>query len=165
MMYLHKPFVFKSARGFTYIELMVTLGIMAVLASVAVPLTQVSAQRYREYELRHALIEIREAIDAYKRAADQGKITLYVGDSGYPKSLKQLVEGVNDQKNPNKKKIYFLRRLPLDPMNPEETDPEKSWGLRSYASPPDDPKEGDDVFDIYSKSSKIGLNGVPYILW
>ena len=155
----------KTARGFTYIELMVTLGIMAVLASVAVPLTQVTAQRHREQELRSALIQIREAIDAYKRAADQGKITLYVGDTGYPKDLQTLVDGAVDQKNPKRQKMYFLRRVPADPMNPTEKDPAKSWGLRSYASPPDDPKAGDDVYDVYSKSAKVGLNGVPYILW
>ena len=88
------------------------------------------------------------------------------GESGYPKNLIELVEGVEDQRSPNRKKIYFLRRIPADPMSSDSSlKPEDSWGLRSYASPPDEPAEGDDVFDVYSKSAKVGLNGVPYIKW
>jgi general secretion pathway protein G len=153
-------------RGFTFIELMVTLAIMAVLALVAVPMTQVSIQRQKENELRDSLNRIREALDAYKRMSDQGRISVKLGESGYPKSLEQLVEGVSDQRSPTKQNIYFLRNLPRDPMVSDMTvKPADTWGRRSYASPADNPSEGDDVFDIYSKSDKLGLNGVIYQKW
>ncbi len=153
-------------RGFTFIELMVTLAIMAVLVTVSVPLVQVAVQRQKERDLRAALSEIREALDAYKRASDQGRIEVRLGESGYPKSLDQLVDGVDDRRSPSRQKIYFLRRLPGDPMVVGQADkPAQSWGLRSYASPPDEPLEGEDVFDVYSKSERQGLNGVPYRKW
>ena len=145
---------------------MVTLSIMAVLAVVAVPLAQWTYQRDKERALRTSLAEIREALDSYKRASDQGRIAVKIGESGYPKNLLELVEGVDDQRSPNRKKMYFLRRIPIDPMSPDvSSKPEDSWGLRSYASPPDDPSEGDDVFDVYSRSKKVGLNGIPYAKW
>ena len=153
-------------RGFTFIELMITLAIMAVLVSVAVPMAQVAVQRQREHELRAALAQIREGLDAYKRAADQGRVAMKLGESGYPKSLDQLVEGVDDQRSPVKQKLYFLRRLPADPMHGDAASPAAAtWGLRSYASPPTEPSEGDDVFDVYSLSDKVGLGGVPYRQW
>ncbi|MCL2021811.1 MAG: type II secretion system GspH family protein [Betaproteobacteria bacterium] len=160
--------LFRSGRrssGFTFIELMVTLAIMAVLVTVAVPMLQINAQRQKERELRAALTEIREALDAYKRASDQGRIPIQINGTGYPQTLEELVTGIEDQRSPTRRKIYFLRRLPADPMAPPAENSAQSWGLRSYASPPDAPAEGDDIFDVYSHSDKIGLNGVPYREW
>jgi general secretion pathway protein G len=152
--------------GFTFVELMMTLAIMAVLALVSVPLAQLAAQRQKEHELRAALAEIRQALDAYKRASDQGRVVAKLGESGYPPSLETLMEGVEDQRSPARKKIYFLRRIPRDPMVAgSETDPAGHWGLRSYDSPPEEPAEGDDVFDVYSTSDRVGLNNVPYRDW
>ena len=153
-------------RGFTLIELLVTLSIMAVLGLAATPLLQVAVQRDKERELRLALMQVREGLDAYKRAAEQGRIVVKLGDSGYPKSLEELEKGVPDQRSLNKQNLYFLRRLPRDPMASDASvKAEDTWGLRSYASPPDEPASGADVFDVYSKSEKIGLNGVPYAKW
>lgn len=156
----------QRARGFTFIELMMTLAIMAVLAMVATPLARLTAQRQKEQDLRSALFQIREALDAYKRASDQGRLVARLGESGYPKSLDLLVDGVEDQRSPAHQKLYFLRRLPRDPMFSDAAAPAAStWGLRSYASAPDDPSEGEDVFDVYSKSDQPGLNGVAYRKW
>jgi general secretion pathway protein G len=154
------------ARGFTFIELMMTLAIMAVLVTVATPLAQLTAQRQKEHDLRSALFQIREALDAYKRASDQGRLVARLGESGYPKSLDLLVEGVDDQRSPAHQKIYFLRRLPRDPMHADASTPAAdTWSRRSYASPPDDPAEGEDVFDVSSRSEQLGLNGVAYKKW
>ena len=153
-------------NGFTLIELMITLAIMATLALVAVPMAQVAVQRDKERALLNALIEIREGLDAYKRAAEQGRIVRKVGESGYPKELEDLVEGVPDQRSPTKQNIYFLRRLPRDPFYPDAAaQASDTWAKRAYASPPDDPSEGDDIFDIASRSDRIGLNGVPLKQW
>ena len=109
---------------------------------------------------------MREAIDAYKQSVYEGRVTKRVNESGYPRSLEVLVEGVDDARDPKKSKIYFLRRIPRDLMSPDiEVAAADTWGMRSYASPPDDPKQGDDVFDIYSRSTGTGLNGVPYRDW
>lgn len=153
-------------RGFTFIELLMTLAIMSVLAMVSVPLAQLAAQRAKEQELRTALADIRRALDAHKRAAETGRIELKVGESGYPRTLGDLVEGVPDQRSPTRQRIYFLRALPRDPLHPDPATPaERTWATRSYASPPDDPQEGDDVFDVRSRSEALGLNGVPYRQW
>ena len=154
------------AGGFTLIELVITVAIVAVLASVALPLNELIIQRGKEAELRRSLRDIREALDAYKQAFDEGRMVKRAGDSGYPKRLEDLVDGVEDQKDPKKNRIYFMRRLPRDPFAEDPNlSPGDSWGKRSYESPPDDPREGDDVYDVYTRSTLIGLNGRPLKEW
>ncbi len=153
-------------RGFTLIEMMATLAILGVLAMLVVPVAQIGVQRAKEQELRSALREIRQAIDAYKRASDEGRLPRNSDSNGYPASLQVLVDGVADGKHPNRQKLRFLRRLPRDPMSPDAVaDPAAMWGLRSYASDAADPQEGRDVYDVFSRSAQVGLNGVPYRLW
>lgn len=152
-------------KGFTLIELVVTVAIVAVLASVAMPLNELVVQRAKEQDLRRALRELRDGIDAYKQASDEGRIVKRAGESGYPRRLEDLAAGVEDQKNPKKERIYFLRRIPRDPLAPEALAAAESWGKRSYASPPEEPREGDDVFDVFSLSSATGINGHPYREW
>ena len=157
----------KRHAGFTLIELVITVAIIGLLASAALPLASMTIQRAKESELRAALRDIRTAIDAYKDAGDQGRIEVQADKTGYPADLKLLYQGVDDVANPEKSvKIYFMRRLPRDPFFPDgAAAPEDTWGLRSYASPPEDPQPGEDVFDVYSLSTGKGLNGVPYHDW
>src|SRR5471030_344725 len=153
-------------RGFTLIEMLITVAIVAILASVALPLSELAVQRGKERELRHALREVREALDAYKRASDEGRIVRSPDQSGYPPALGALIEGVTDAKSPTGAKIYFLRRLPRDPLDPEPNTPaEATWGKRGYDSPPDNPRPGKDVFDVYSLNAGSGMNGIPYRQW
>lgn len=155
-----------KARGFTLIEMVVTVAIVGTLASVLVPFAQLAIQRNKERELKLALREIRHAIDTYKQAGDEGRIYRSATTTGYPESLKILVQGVPNMKDPKGGKLYFLRRIPRDPMHTDTTiDPEATWGKRAYASEPDDPRDGDDVYDIYSLSTKAGLDGRPYRTW
>jgi general secretion pathway protein G len=154
------------ARGFTLIELLVTLAILGLLSALVIPTAQVVVQRRQEQDLREALHDIRHALDAYKQAYDQGRIAKTLAASGYPKTLELLAEGVPDLQSPRHTKIYFLRRVPRDPFNTDSTlSDAQTWGKRSYASEPDQPREGEDVYDVYSLSEKAGLNGVPYKKW
>ena len=156
----------KGLRGFTLIELLVTVTIIALLASVALPMTELIVKRTKEQELHADLREIRKGIDAYKQAWDEGRIPKGLEDNGYPKTLDILAEGVEDPKSPILSKIYFMRRIPRDPFNPDITvSASDSWGKRAYASPPDDPEEGDDVYDVYTLNKGVGLNGIPYREW
>jgi general secretion pathway protein G len=195
----------EPAHGFTLIELVVTLALVSLMAMVAVPLYEVTAVRMKEAELRTALRQIRTALDAYKDAADAGKIQKDPSDSGYPPSLKVLVEGVdaaqtaqtavqttstnsstsanssfgqttstnssfgqtgsaNSSSGPTR--LMFLRQVPRDPFTPDSSvPPEEQWDTRSYGSPPSDPQPGKDVYDVMSKSTTVGSNGVAYKDW
>jgi general secretion pathway protein G len=156
----------RARRGFTLIELLVTLAILAVLASAVAPLAELTVKRSKESDLRVALRQIRGALDDYKRAVDEGRIAKKADESGYPPSLDVLVQGVPNERDPVKAKIYFLRRIPRDPFNTDSAlPPARTWGQRSYESPPDAPKEGKDVFDVYSLAEGTGLNGIPYREW
>ena len=156
----------RRVRGFTLIELVITVAISGLLATAAMPLAELTVKRGREQELKVALREIRTAIDAYKKAADQGHIELDAEATGYPPTLEVLVTGVEDAASPDKKMIYFLRRLPRDPQFPDGSVPAaETWGLRSYASSSTEPQAGDDVYDVYSLATGKALNGSSYREW
>ena len=156
----------RRSGGFSLIELMVTLAILALLASMAVPFAQLVQQRHKETELREALRQIRTALDAYKQSVKEGRVDAPADSSGYPPDLDVLWRGVADKTKPDATRIYFIRRLPRDPFYPDSAaPPAATWGQRSYASPPDTPAPGRDVFDVYSLSPATGLNGVPYREW
>jgi len=177
----------RCVRGFTLIELVVTLALVSLMALVAVPLYEVTAVRMKEAELRTALRQIRTALDAYKDAADAGKIQKDPSDSGYPPSLKVLVEGVdaaqtaqtagltssttsmtspNGNASSGPTRLMFLRQVPRDPFTPDPSvPPDEQWDTRSYGSPPSDPQPGKDVYDVMSKSTTVGSNGVAYKDW
>lgn len=155
----------RDCWGFTLIEVLVVIVIVAILASIGLPLAELAKKRQQEDELRIALRQIRTAIDAYKQAGDEGRIERAPDQSGYPPDLRVLFAGVVDAKSPERKNIYFLRQLPRDPFAPIDVPAENTWALRSYASPPDAPAPGEDVFDVHSKSPAKGMNGVPYAKW
>lgn len=153
-------------HGFTLIELLVTVTIVSLLATMAMPVAELSVRRAKEQELRAALREIRGALDAYKRASDEGRIARSAIASGFPPTLEVLAEGAEDVRSADKRRIHFLRRVPRDPFaNGNELPAARTWGLRSYDSPPDNPREGRDVFDVYSLAPGNGLNGRPYREW
>jgi general secretion pathway protein G len=147
----------KGERGLTLVELIVTVAILAVLASAAVPIARFQVKRQKERELRYDLWMMRDAIDKYKDAADRGAFQTKVDSQNYPPDLQTLVDGVDIQG----KKVKFLRRIPVDPMIGGT-----EWGLRSMQ---DDPKSdsfgGQSVFDVYSKSPGTGLDGTKYTDW
>jgi general secretion pathway protein G len=201
-------------RGLTLIELVVTLTLISVLAMVVVPLYDMAIKRHKETELREALHQVRDALDAYKAAADNGYIAKEAGGSGYPPDLQTLVEGVDTlaqpltttaaggatigQTPPNAAAgfngtnpaagvgangtnganagtataptlpphLVFLRSIPRDPFADDPSaPPDKQWNLRAYGNAPDDYSEGADVYDISSKSTALGINGVAYKDW
>ena len=149
-----------SRLGFSLVELIITVTIVAILAGLALPLARNSILRQREVELRRGLREMRVAIDRYKEASDLGLIQVTLGTEGYPDSLDILVEGV-DQIGQVDRKLKFLRRIPIDPMTNST-----EWGLRAYQ---DDPESaswgGDNVFDVYTKSIGVALDGTDYKNW
>lgn len=161
-----KPISARPSAGFSLVELLVVVAIVGVLASIGLPLAELAHRRTQEEELRQALRDIRTALDAYKKAFDDGHITKNVGDSGYPPTLDALTKGVPDAQSPKGEKIYFMRSLPRDPFAPDAIDNAAgTWALRSYESPEDNPRPGKDVFDVHSKSNEQGSNRVPYSKW
>ncbi len=146
-----------KSRGFTLIELIAATTILLILSSLMVPLVQVNLKRQREKELRHALWEMRDAIDRYKDAADRGAFQIKAGSEGYPPDLETLTKGVDV----GGKKLRFLRRVPIDPMTGKD-----EWGMRSMQ---DDPKSdswgGQNLFDVFTKSEQKALDGTEYKEW
>ena len=152
--------------GFTLIELMVSLALLALLAVATLPMTELTLRRSQEQQLRQALRDIRHAIDAYKQASDDGRIAKGLNDSGYPPNLEVLETGVANKHKLNGGNNYFLRKIPRDPMcDCPDMPAAQTWRLRSYDSPFDAPEEGADVFDVTSMNTQKGLNGVSYDQW
>jgi len=154
-----------DCRGFTLVEMLAVVTIVGILAAAAQPLAVWVHKRHREAELHKALRAIRGGLDAYWQAAREGHVAVKVGDSGYPPDLDSLVNGVPDAKDPKLKRIYFLRKLPRDPMAAPDTPAAQTWGLRSYDSPPEAPAAGKDVFDVHSMSNDVALDGTKYRDW
>lgn len=154
----------RDQAGFTFVELIVSLALLALLASVVIPISNLASRYSKEKELKLALTELREAIDEYKKASDKNEIpTKYKTISGYPPNLSVLT-GI--YANDGKKMHRFLRKIPADPFAIDKNIlPEQTWGLRAFLSEADKPKRGDDVYDIYSLSTQKGSNGVIYSAW
>jgi general secretion pathway protein G len=164
----------RHSAGFTLIELMVTSVLVGIVAMTAMPMLEVVSVKQREVELRQALRTIRGALDAYKAAADTGLLARATGESGYPPSLEVLTQGLEiararpagNTDGGAAARLVFLRQLPRDPFHPDPLVPAaQTWSARSYASRPDDPHPGADVFDVASKSTRIALDGTPYSSW
>lgn len=150
----------RRARGYTLVELVVVSATLAVLAGITMPVVKFTVKRSKEMELRVGLREMRAAIDEFKRYSDAGLIPIELGTDGYPKDLEVLVEGV-DVVGQIDRQVRFLRRIPIDPMTGDE-----EWGLRSYQDDWDATSwGGENVYDVYSLSGGVGLNGVPYAKW
>lgn len=163
-----------SAAGFTLIELLITLTLVGLLAMVALPLFEVTSTRMKEVELRQALRTIRAGLDAYKAASDSGALPKAAGESGFPPNLEALTQpleiankrdfGAGPAGAP--RRLVILRQLPRDPFFPDVQAPaSQTWDTRAYASRPDDPQPGADVFDVSSRSTRVGLDGSPYNTW
>lgn len=150
----------RRQAGFSLIEMVVVAALLAILAGATLPVVKFTDKRMKEMELHAALRDMRYAIDEFKRYSDNGFIPVEFGTDGYPKDLDVLVEGV-DIVGQIDRQVRFLRRIPVDPMTGEE-----EWGLRSYQDDPDSSSwGGENVFDVYSLSDGVGLNGVPYDEW
>lgn len=151
----------QSRRGFTYLELIVSMVILAILASAAIPSSKMITKRKKEAQLRDALLEIRTAIDSYKRAVDEGLIQRPQLDQyGYPLDFNELVEGAPLAQEPSVK-IRFLRRIPVDPMTGE-----REWGMRSVQDEFDSISwGGQNLFDVYSESDGTAIDGTEYSEW
>jgi len=151
-------------EGYTFVELIIVVTILLILASAVLPLAQVTSQRQREAELRRDLREIRTAIDKFKDAVDVGQIPsteLRPNSEGYPPDLETLVEGVSAAGDASGRKLKYLRRIPIDPMTNS-----MEWGFRSYQDKPDTSSwGGDNVFDVYTKSGATALDGSKYRDW
>ncbi|HUP42476.1 MAG TPA: type II secretion system protein [Thermoanaerobaculia bacterium] len=155
-----RPSVPRAERGFTMIEVVIVATILAIVAAAVVPLAHTTRKRTKEAELRAELRGMRYAIDEYKRYSDSGLLPVELGTDGYPPDLETLVEGV-DVVGQVDYKARFLRRIPLDPMTGEY-----EWGLRSYQDDPDSSSwGGENVYDVFSLSEGVGLNGIPYEEW
>lgn len=152
-------------RGFTLTELLVAIALLGLLVSVASPVWHLNAKREKERELRRALWQIRDAVDAYKKATDQGLITKTADSSGYPPNLQILVSGVTIAQDANKRsRLRFLRRIPRDPFAQDESlSDEKTWKVHGFDGTLDD--DAKDVFDVSSRSQAMGLNQQPYSDW
>jgi general secretion pathway protein G len=146
--------------------MLVVAAMLSILAMAVLPVAEVASVRVKERELRQALLEIRAAIDAYKKVSDASVVSGARAGSGYPADLKTLVAGVADPRPGSRgTTLYFLRRIPRDPFAPDTVPAELTWGLRSYDSPPDAPKAGADVYDVYSLAKRLGSNGLPLGQW
>jgi general secretion pathway protein G len=153
-----------AASGYTFVELLIVITIVLILASAVQPLAKVAITRQKESELRRVLREMRTAIDKYKDAADAQMIPpteLKLGAEGYPPTLDTLVDGVSVANDATGRKLKFLRRVPIDPMTGSD-----EWGLRAYQDKPDTSSwGGQNVFDVYSKSGGTALDGSKYRDW
>ena len=150
----------RGEGGFTFAELLVVCVVLVTLAGIAMPVTKVTVTRRKEMELRSDLRRLRNAIDEFKRYSDASLLPIEFGTDGYPSRLEVLVEGVAVV-GQIERRVRFLRRIPVDPMTGEA-----EWGLRSYQDEPYSTSwDGDNVYDVYSLSEGVGLNGIPYLQW